>query len=146
MNQRLNLEMHEIFQNYIKLLARPDMDKINYLRSHSSQTLVYVLRAIFNPNIKFLIKEIPKYKPSMHPLPLTTLFIEMKSIYLFEDGNPKRSKNLSYPRMTKILIQMLESLSNKEAKVLEAVLMKNTTFVPYLTAEIAEAAFPGKIL
>jgi hypothetical protein len=66
----------------------------------------------------------------------------LSRVYLFVKGNPRVSPDLTDKRKTEILIQILESLEEKEADVFAGMLKKDLN-VPYLTPLLVNEAFPG---
>lgn len=121
-------------------------DKLAVLRYNTNWALRSVLKGVFDPNVQFTVKEIPAYKPSDDPpgLSQTSLHQELGRMYIFEVNNPKTSPTLTEQRKKEILIQMLESLEAKEAKVLEGVLTKKLK-VKGLTYDLVKEAFPDLV-
>lgn len=107
-------------------------------------TLRQVLRANFHPGIKFVIDQIPQYKENDAPVGLseTNMHKEIHRIYLFEQGNPRVSPNLTLERKKEILVQILEGLEAKEAKIYADMLMKRIN-VKRLDREVIEQVVPG---
>lgn len=132
----------EIFDEVEK--ASSDDGRINILRYNNSSTLRKVLNCTYNPNITFTVKQWPNFKPSGDPegLSYATLHNEMSRMYLFIENHPRRPPTLTEKRSNEILIQMLESMTTKEAIVMLNMMMKNLK-VKGLTVEIALAAFPN---
>lgn len=133
--------VYEVLDEVAK--ATNDQERKAILFYNNSYALRCVLRAVYHPDIRFVIDKVPYYKPSDAPVGLseTTLHKEINRLYLFEDGNPRVSPNLTLERKEKILIQLLESLEAKEAIVLMNTLLKDLK-VPGLTKELAEEVFP----
>lgn len=124
--------------------AKTDEDRKAILYYNNNYGLRQILKAAFDPKIKFVIKKVPPYKPSDAPIGLsdTNLHKEVNRLYLFEEGNPGVSPNLTQQRKEQLLVQMLESLEAKEAVVLSNALLKNLK-VPGLTKKIVEEVFPN---
>jgi hypothetical protein len=133
--------IYEIFDEVAK--APTDQDKRGVLIYYNGPILRQVLRAAFHPNIRFVFKEEISYKPSDAPIGLgySSLDMEFRKIYLFEEGNPRVDPNLSLERRKILLIQILESLEAKEAKVLMDIILKRLN-VPGLTKELVLSVFP----
>ena len=110
---------------------------------NDNHALRRVLRAVFHPHIRFVIDKVPNYKPSDAPPGLSdaTLHTQINRIYLFEEGNPNVSPNLTPERKQQLLVQILESLEAKEAVVFMNTLLKDLK-VPGLTKELVEEVFP----
>ena len=119
------------------LLAKSEVDKINILRKNYSPALEDVLYCTYSPNIVFYTKTVPPYTPDQSPegLSLTSLYNEHKRFYMF-----LKDSKIDASRKTVLLIQMLESLGAKEAKILEQMINRNNMFV---SKELAEKASPG---
>jgi len=122
--------------------AKSEEDAVWVLKYNSRFALKSVLQGMFNPKVKFLFTEIPKYKESDSPVGMgyTSIDQEIHRAYLFVEGDP-RSPNLTPKRREEILIQILEALESKEAQVFANMILKKN---PYkgLTYKIVEKAFP----
>ncbi len=134
--------VYEILDEFEK--QKTTDDKKNFLRKNDSYALRMTLRAAFHPNIKFVFDEIPAYKQSYAPIGMGygTLHHVFDKFYLFEEGNPKAPKELSLGRRKEILVQLLEQLESREAKILEMVLTKKLK-VKGLTTKMIEEVYPG---
>jgi len=117
--------------------ADTEEKKISILRKNYSPALEDVLQWTYNPNIQLFTNKIPPYTPDQSPdgLAMTSLYSEHKRFYMF-----LKESRITEDRKTILLIQMLEALSSKEAKVLESVIAKN---IPSITKTLAEKAYPG---
>lgn len=134
--------IYEIFTEFQTQPTR--QGKIQVLRDNMTTEMQCVLRGAFHPQIKYLVDEIPPYKTSdaLPGLGWTSIGHEMDRVYLFEAGNPKRPANLKERRMYDILIQMLESMEAREAKVFAGMLTKNLN-IPGLDYAIVKEAVPN---
>ncbi len=134
-------QIYEIFEEF-EAMEMPE-EKIQVLRNNATYALKMVLLGTFRPDIQFDV-EIPPYKKVEMPpgMSYSSLQTELRRVYLFEKGNPKRPPGLTPARQRDILIQILETLEEKEAMVFAGMLRKDLG-VPGLTAEVAEQAFPG---
>lgn len=135
------MNLYEIFDEFV---AYPDRDyRIDLLRRHGTYTLREVLRGAFDPNIQFSIKKIPAYTPSNAPpgMGYTTLHQEISRAYLFQEGNPRVSPNLTLKRKEELLIQILEALEAREAQVFANMILKDLK-VEGLNTEIVREAYP----
>ena len=114
-------------------------DKIELLRQNDSFPLRTILQTCFDPNIKWLLPEgAPTYKPAIYTDIEGRLYNEAKHLYLFlEGGNP----NLTNLKRGNIFIQMLESVTPDDAKLLISIKDKK---LPYesITVKIVNEAFP----
>lgn len=134
--------IYEVFDEFQKAETRAD--KINVLKKNNTNTLTAVLQGAFHPDIQYVIKEIPTYKVSDAPIGMgyTSLDVEFRRLYIFVEGSKRADPNLSAERRKQILIQILESLEGKEAKVFENMLLKDLK-VPGLSYKLVQEAFPG---
>ena len=118
-------------------------DKIAKLRENANNAVfMKILQWTFDERIKFQLPpgEVP-YNPTKYLDQEGNLYGEARRLYLFvEGGNP----NLSQLRRESLFIQLMETLSPKEAKLLEAVKDKK---MPYkgITEKLVQEAFPGLI-
>ena len=136
--------LYEVFNEFEK--AKTTKEKVEILQKNTSYALKNVLEGTFSPNITFCFKKIPDYKPSDAPVGLgyTSIHQELSRVYLFQENNPKVDPNLSYRRKEEILIQILESLEAKEAKIFADMLLKKQ-HVKGLTPSVVKQAFPDLI-
>ena len=131
----------EIFDEFEAAPSR--QGRIEVLHKNVSYALREVLRGAFHPDIRFVIDKVPYYKPSDAPpgLGYTSIHQELGRAYLFEEGNPKVSPNLSYDRKEQVLIQILEALEKREAEIYMNMLLKNLK-IKGLDSKIVREAFP----
>lgn len=133
--------VYEIFEEVDKAPSKEA--KINVLRQNANYALKNVLKGIFDPNVKFVFEEIPEYRPDDAPpgLGYSSIHQELGRVYLFELNSPKVPPTLTYQRKKEILIQLLESLEEKEAKVFANMLMKKID-VKGVNYKLVKEAFP----
>jgi Family of unknown function (DUF6433) len=118
-------------------------DKITKLRENVSNTVMLkILQWTYDQRIKWLLPEgeVP-YNPTKYLDQEGNLYNEARRLYLFvEGGNP----NLKQIRREFLFIQLLETLSPKEAQLLASVKDKK---LPYkgITEKLVQEAFPGLI-
>lgn len=136
--------IHEVFTEFEH--AKTTKEKVEVLQKNDSYALKNVLEGTYSPNVKFCFKKIPDYKPSDAPIGLgyTSIHQELGRAYLFQENNPKVNPNLTHKRKEEILIQILESLEAKEAKIYADMLMKKQ-HVKGLTLSVVKQAFPDLI-
>jgi hypothetical protein len=136
--------IYEIFEEVEERASRKD--KIAVLRYNNNIALRTILQATFHPDIVFSVSAIPAYRPSDAPIGLGYISIdqELGRLYLFERNNPKYNPALTEKRKTEILIQILEAMEHKEAKVFENMLLKKQP-AKGLTYALVKEAFPGLI-
>lgn len=132
---------HEIFAEFEE--AKTRQEKIDVLRKHSDHWFITFLNYAFNPNIQFDFAVIPKYKPAVEPEGLTwsTLHLEMRKLYLFIPSHEKYAGKLPDRKHTNLLLEILESVHAKEAKLLEQVFLKKLK-IKGLTDKLVKEAFP----
>lgn len=133
--------IHEVFE---ELEAAPHADAAKAILFYNMNAgLRGVLRANFHPGIKFVIDEVPVYRENDAPLGLgdTSIHKEINRVYIFEQNNPRVDPNLTLERKKQVLVQILEGLEAKEAKIFADMLMKRIQ-VKHLTKELIEEVFP----
>lgn len=137
----MHLNIYEIFDEFQK--GKNEIERRQVLIKHKSQMLTTFLQLAFDPRVKFAIKEIPKYKPSGMPpgMGFTTTGPALKKSYLFIEGHPERPV-LTEERQEQLLVQILESLENREAVAYGLMLQKKVE-IPYLTPKLIEKTFPN---
>jgi hypothetical protein len=134
---------YELFDEFEKLKTKEE--RIRFLRANSTPTLQKMMRAAFNPRIKFYLDRVPKkYKPSdslrrgMADFRMEQVFVK---IHLFELGQPEYA-HLSYEHRDKLLCNFLEGMEPREAKILLDILLKALD-VKFLTASLVRETWPG---
>lgn len=133
--------IHEVFE---EIEAAPNKDVAKTILMYNMTAgLRGVLRANFHPGIKFVIDEIPSYKENDAPIGLgiTSIHKEINRVYIFEQNNPRVDPNLTLERKKQILVQILEALEAKEAKVFADMIMKRIK-VKHLNKKMIEEVFP----
>lgn len=134
--------IYEIFDEFKE--AKNKAERIDILKKNDSPTLRNVLIGTFHPGIKYTIKKIPEYK--IEPIPPGMAYSNMTDalnrIYLFVENNPRTPAALTEKRKEEILIQILESLEEKEAQVFIGILKREQN-IPYLTSGLIDEVFPG---
>lgn len=134
--------MYEVFDDFKNVKTK--QERIDVLRRNDTYALRNVLQGTFDRSIKFTVKKVPDYKKIDMPpgMSYSHMTEALSKVYLFVEGNTKRPAGLSDKRETELLIQILESLEEKEAEVF-ANMMRKDLKVPYLTTNIINEAFPG---
>ena len=131
----------EILEDFEK--APTKQDKIDVLRKHDH----YFFRELFviamHPGIKIDVN-IPEYKPAVEPAGLNHTYLdqEMRRMYLYIVGHPKRPPGLTPEKQTKQLLVTLSALHKDEAALLVKMLQKNLG-VKFLTPKLVAEALPG---
>lgn len=131
----------EILEDFEKAPLRAD--KLAVLRKHDHYFLREFFTIAFHPDIKIDVK-IPKYRPSIEPAGLNHTYLdqEMRRMYLYIVGHPKRPAGLTPEKQTRQLLVTLESLHRDEAALLIKMLNKDLD-VKFLTAKLIKEAMPG---
>jgi len=136
--------LYEVFDEFLEAPDRESRRQV--LRNNNSYALRSILRANFNPNIRFTIESIPTYNSSNAPIGLgySSIDAQIKKMYIFEKDNPKVSSDLTLKRKEELLIQILEVLESREAEIFaSAILKKLESKVPGLTLSIVTEVFNG---
>ena len=130
----------EIFDLFQKAETRKD--KIEILKRFEHPTFKEFLNYAFNPNIHFDV-EVPQYKPSFDPAGLNIMYLddEVKRMYRFIVGHPKRPPNLKTKKQTELLILVLESLHKDEADLCIKMIKKDLK-IPFLTKKLLKEVYP----
>ena len=133
--------IHEVFEEFEKAKTKPE--RIKVLKDNNTYELRNVLQGTYDPRVEFIFEEIPKYKSSDAPIGLgySTIHQELDRVYLYEKNNPRVSPNLTNDRKKQLLIQTLECLEEKEAKIFGNMLLKKQE-VKGLNVTIVKEAFP----
>lgn len=134
--------MYEVFDDFKN--AKTKQERLAVLKRNDNYALRNILFGTFTPSVKFTIKKVPDYKKVNVPpgLSYSHMTEALSKVYLFVEGNEKRPAGLTDKRETELLIQILESLEEKEAEVFANMIRKDLK-VPYLTTNIINEAFPG---
>lgn len=138
-----NVLFSEIFQEFDKAKSREQ--RIAVLQKYGQNVwFLQFLNYAFNPKIQFDIAQIPTYPPSQDPAGLTisTLSNEMRRLYIFIVGHPKRTAKLDAKKEARILYTLLTSLHKDEAALLVKCFKKDLE-IKYLTPLLVKEAFPS---
>lgn len=130
----------EVFEKFEK--AEKRADKIEVLRKNGDANFIEFLILAFHPKIEFDV-EIPQYKPSTDPAGLNYLYLhnEVRKLYRFIKGHPKRPEGLTAKKQTELLLQVLEGLHKDEADLLVRCIKKDLR-IPFLTKKLIKDSFP----
>lgn len=132
----------EIFQEFDKVKNREQ--RIAVLQKYGQNPWFReFLNYAFNPRIIFDIIKIPTYKAAVEPAGLcfSTLSNEMRRLYIFILGHPKRTAKLDAKKEERILSVLLGSIHKDEAALLVKCFKKDLG-VKYLTPSLVKEAFP----
>lgn len=117
-------------------------ERIDLLRQYDNTTLRGILQLCYDKNIKWHLPEgTPPYKENIYLGQQGNLYKEMRKMYLFLEGG---NTNLTKVKRESLFIQLLETLSPDDAKLLCSVKDKK---MPYknITVHLVNTAFPGLI-
>lgn len=131
----------EILEDFEK--APTKQDKIDVLRKNDHHFLREFFIIAMHPGIQIDVN-IPEYKPSTDPAGLNHTYLdqEMRKMYLYMVGHPKRPAGLTPEKATKQLLVTLSALHKDEAALLVKMLQKNLG-VKFLTPKLVQEALPG---
>lgn len=137
----MHLNIYEIMDEFSKA-----GDKKGVLLKYAYRDdLKQLLQLNFHPEILFDIKEAPPYKIDVHMhvgMGYMNMFQALDKVYLFMAYNSRKPKGLTDEKQRQLLIQILESLEPKEAKLYMDAILKKVD-VPGLTYELVSSTFPG---
>lgn len=138
-----NTLFSEIFEEFQAAHGREG--RLDVLRKYGSVNKWFCefLNYAFNPKIQFDISRIPDYKPSPDPagLSITNLNNEMRRLYIYIAGHPKRAAKLDARKEERLLNVLLGTLHKDEAQLLVGLFKKNLG-IKYLTPLLVKEAFP----
>lgn len=138
-----NMLFSEIFAEFSHVDGREN--RLAVLRKYGTTNKWFCefLNYAFNPKIQFDITQVPQYKPSADPagLNITYLNNEMRRLYIFIVGHPKRTAKLDARKEARILNALLGSLHKDEAALLVKLFQKKLE-IKYLTSRLVKEAFP----
>lgn len=119
----------------------PEEEQIKALQQNDNSAIRTILRFCFDPNIKWLLPEgAPPYTPCEFPNIQNMLYSEARRLYLFvEGGNP----NLTTLKRESMYIDLLQSISPEDAKLLIAIKDKKLPYEGKLTKKTILKAYPG---
>lgn len=134
----------EIFQEFDQAKTREA--RIAVLRKYEgNRWFVEFLNYAFNPRIHFDVFKVPAYRESPDPagLAVTNLSNEMRRLYIFILGHPKRTTKLDPKKEERLLNVLLGSLHKDEAALVAKLLSKDKDLkIKYLTPSLVKEAFP----
>jgi hypothetical protein len=134
---------NEIFDEFDKQKNREN--RIAVLRKYAANIwFKEFLNYAFNPKIVFDIAQIPNYKPAVEPAGVcySNLSNEMRRLYIFIVGHPKRTVKLPPLKEARILNALLGAVHKEEAALLVKCFKKDLE-IRYLTPSLVKEAFPG---
>lgn len=138
-----NVLYSEIFEEFNKANGREA--RIAVLRKYGNTNVWFreFLNYAFNPKINFEVSQIPNYKPSVDPAGLNYTYLnhELRRLYIFIVGHPKRIAKLDPRKEARILNALLGALHKDEAALLVKLFSKKLD-IKYLSPRLVKEAFP----
>lgn len=134
----MKLAVSEILEKANTLKTKKE--RIDYLRSNDNVALRGIIQLALDPKfIWSLPVGAPPYKPFRGVDNEGVLYSEMRRLYIFLEGGHPTLKQM---RREQLFIQLLESVTPKDAEMLIAVKDKK---LPYkgITRDVIHEAFPG---
>lgn len=115
-------------------------------REAGNSDLIGTLINVFHPHVKFLLNEIPPYRPLKGPVESGAMNYgeALRKAYLFIEGDKRASPNLTMEKRKTLLIQTLEALSAPEAEVYANMILKKTG-VKKINEKFVRRVFPNLI-
>jgi hypothetical protein len=118
----------------------PEEEQIKCLQANDSEPIRIILQYCFHPGAKWLLPEgAPPYTPFEFPNVENMLYAEARKIYLFLEGG---NDNLNPLKREKMFIDILESITPEDAKLLISIKEKKLPFEG-LSPETIKKAYPG---
>jgi hypothetical protein len=123
----------------IKSTAKTPQEIVRGLQQNNTVAFREVLRYAFD-GLPWYRKDLPNFTPDSSPegLAPTSLWAEIKRFYLFKEGY-----SLPIKRKDEILIQILESTSDKEIELIRSMLDGSFKYTYGIDREMVEKAFPN---
>lgn len=118
----------------------PEEEQIKCLQANDVEPIRIILQYCFHPDAKWALPEgIPPYKPCEYPNIENMLYSEARKLYLYLEGGNVDLKPL---RREKMFIDLLESVTPEDAKLLVSIKDKKLPFEG-LSPETIKKAYPG---
>jgi hypothetical protein len=139
-----NVLYSEIFAEFDKANGREA--RIAVLRKYGNTNVWFreFLNYAFNPKIMFDVSQVPNYKPAVEPAGLNYTYLnhELRRLYIFIVGHPKRIAKLDARKEERILNALLGALHKDEAALLVKLFSKKLD-IKYLSPRLVKEAFPN---
>jgi len=114
------------------------VNKAQALQIYQNKQLLTLFKYVYDPSVKWLLPEgEPPYKPLEEAGNEGRFLQEIRKLYLFLEGG---NNNLTPHRREFLFIQVLESISNKDAKIL---LQAKNKKLEDVSEEVVRMAFPN---
>lgn len=116
-------------------------ERVDVLHKHNSEVLQGVLKIAHTPGIKFKLPEgTPPFNPYKGYDNEGVLYAEWRKMYLFIEG--MSNDNLSDQKRQLMFVQLLESLTPSEVKLIIALKDKKFNY-PKINKRVVNKAYPG---
>jgi hypothetical protein len=116
-------------------------DRVQYLRTHDSACLRYILELALTPGVKWEIPQgAPPYKPCDYLDIEGRLYQEARTLYMYLLGN---RPDITRLKRESLFIGLLESIDKRDAKLL--IKVKDQKLPRAISAKVVNLAFPGLI-
>jgi hypothetical protein len=141
----MRLYVSEIYEKIDKASSEDEVKKI-LLENRGNNDLMRTLYLTFDQTIKFNIEKIPEYKKLSGPADYSIMGMNeaIRKTYIFIKDHPQASPNITEKQRVNLLLQILESLVEPEAKVYEDMLMKKA-WPKKLTYNVVKSTFPDLV-
>jgi hypothetical protein len=141
----MRLYVSEIFEK-VEKANNEDAIKQILRENQNNADLLRVLTLVFDPNVKFNVKKIPDYKKLTGPVDYSIMgFNEaVRKTYIFIEGDTRAPNTITEKQRENLLIQILESLVEAEAKVYADMIMKKVS-PKNLTYSVVKSTFPNLV-
>lgn len=118
----------------------PEEEQVKCLQANDCEPIRIILQYCFHPAAKWALPEgKPPYKPCEYPNIENMLYGEAKKLYLFLEGG---NNNLKPLKREKMFVDLLESVTPEDAKLLISIKEKKLPFEG-LKPETIKKAYPG---
>lgn len=117
-----------------------EQEQIKCLQANDCEPIKIILQYCFHPSAKWALPPgKPPYKPCEYPNIENMLYGETRKMYLFLEGG---NDNLSQLKRERLFIDLLESVTPEDAKLLISIKDKKLPFEG-LKPETIKKAYPG---
>jgi hypothetical protein len=135
----MKLGIGEILGKAAKMKTKKE--KVDYLKQNDNRSIQDIIQYALHPAIKW---DLPEGKPPYVPTPYldqeNMLYSKIRNLRLFVNGN---GNNLTRVKLESLFIQILESVTPKDAELL--CLVKERKLPKGITQDVIEEVWPGLI-
>lgn len=141
-----NSVKQHLFEVFEEVSTAPTREKaVEVLKANDSLALRDVLKATFDPTVKWLVEPDVKFvKNKIESVPSTLLrnSDKFKFLVFFNSGPNTQYNKLSAEKRKNIFVGLLESIHPNDADIVIEAVQKKSSY-KHVTATNAKAAFPG---